>query len=58
MNFTGMTYEKFEYAKGVTRSRKSKKDREYSGEKKKHIKGQTMIYKMLCRKLDVERNTL
>ena len=39
----------------VIRSRKSKKDREYNGQKEK---GQTMIYKTLHRKIKIEQREL
>ena len=45
--------EKFEYTKGPIRNGKSKTNRQYNGEKKR-TKGQTMIYKILHRKLTVE----
>ena len=38
----------------VIRSRKSKKDSEYNGQKKKD-KGQTIMYKTLHRKLKIEQ---
>ena len=37
-------YEKFEVTKAINRSRKSKEDRQYDGQKKQSTKGQTMKY--------------
>jgi hypothetical protein len=41
----------FEDTKRATRSRKSKKNRQYNGQKKKKKKGQIIIYKTLHREL-------
>jgi hypothetical protein len=46
---------KFENTKGVIRSRKLKKDRQYNGNIKKD-KGQTMVYKSLHIQLKVEKH--
>ena len=45
---------KLKDTKGVIRSRKSKKDRQFNGQKKLK-KEQTMIYKILHRKLKIEQ---
>jgi hypothetical protein len=42
--------EEFDDTKGVIISRKSKKDRQCNGQKKKKTKGQTTIYKTLLKK--------
>jgi len=44
--------QKFEETKEVIRSSKSKRN---NGQKKKRTNGETMIYKILCRKLKVEQ---
>ena len=46
----------FEDTKEVIRSRKSKKNRQYNGQKKKRTKGQTLISKILYRKLKNGQN--
>ena len=46
---------KFENTKGVIRSRKLEKDRQYNGNIKKD-KGQTMVNKSLHRQLKVEKH--
>ena len=46
--------EKFEDTKGVIRSRKSKKDRQYNGQK--GDKGQRTIYKTLHIKVEIEKH--
>jgi hypothetical protein len=46
---------KFENTKGVIRSRKLKKDRQFNGNIKKD-KGQTMVYKSLHIQLKVEKH--
>jgi len=47
--------EKFEDTKGVLRFRKSEKDRQHNGQKKKS-KWTTTIYKTLHRKLKIEQH--
>lgn len=44
----------FEDTKGITRNRKSKKNRQCIGQAKKDKKTHTVIYKTLYRKLHVE----
>ena len=46
--------EEFGDIKGVIRIRKSKKDRQHNGQKKKRTKGQTTIYKASHIKLKIE----
>ena len=41
--------------KGVIKSRESRKDRQHNGQKKS-MKGQTMIYKTLHRKLKIKQH--
>jgi hypothetical protein len=47
--------ENFEDTKGVIRSRKSKKDRQYN-DKRKSTKEQTLIHKTLRRKIKTEQH--
>jgi hypothetical protein len=47
--------EEFEDTKGVIRIRKSKKDRQHNGQKKKY-KRQTTVYKTLHIKLKIEKH--
>jgi len=47
--------EKFEDTNGVIRSCKMK-DRQHNDQKKTKIKGQTMIYKILHRKIKIEQH--
>ena len=47
--------EQFEDIKWIIRSRKSKKDRQYSSQEKS-AREQTVIYKTLNRKLEIEQH--
>ena len=47
-----LSLEEFEDTKGVIRIRKSKKDRQHNGPKKKSTKGQTTIYKTYTKTKD------
>ena len=45
---------KYQNSKGVTGNRTTNKDRKYNGQKRqKNTKGQTMIYTILHRKLNI-----
>ena len=55
ISYENKTKQNVGYTKGVTRSNKSKKDRQCHDQKKtKKIKGQTPIYKTLDRRLNIE----